>query len=58
MPYDCILGYKVSSVDNLLEGVIHHSVKNGPSAKFLTKGSLEKGKAVIDTWMDIWKANL
>jgi len=57
-PYDAILGCKVSSVDDIPEGMILHNVKASNVAKFVAKGSLFKGEAVINTWFKIWKSEL
>lgn len=57
-PYDAILGCRVSAIDTIPEGMITHTVKSGNAAKFLAKGSLIKGEAVIKTWFEIWDAGL
>ena len=57
-PYDAILGCKVSSINDVPDGMISHVIKESKGAKFIAKGSLIKGEAVINTWFDIWKAGL
>jgi len=57
-PYDAILGCKVSSTDDIPEGMVIHNVQASHAAKFVAKGSLIKGEAVINTWFDIWKSGL
>ena len=57
-PYDVVIGCKVSSVDSLPEGMIEHKVTASNGAKFVAKGSLVKGEAVINTWFKIWKTEL
>ena len=57
-PYDAVLGCKVSSIDDIPEGMITHHIDATDTAKFIAKGSLIKGEAVINTWFDIWKSNL
>jgi predicted transcriptional regulator YdeE len=57
-PYDAILGCKVSSIEDIPDGMIAHTIKTSNGAKFTAKGSLRKGEAVINTWFDIWKTEL
>lgn len=57
-PYDAVLGCKVSQTDEVPEGMIVHKVEATNSAKFVAKGSLINGEAVIKTWFSIWKSNL
>ena len=57
-PYDAILGCKVSSIEDIPEGMITHTIQSSNGAKFVAKGSLIKGEAVVNTWFDIWKAEL
>ncbi len=57
-PYDAILGCKVSSIDDIPEGMIAHRVESSKVSKFVAKGSLVKGEAVINTWFEIWKSDL
>lgn len=57
-PYDAILGCKVTSIDDIPEGMIVHNVEASNGAKFVAKGSLIKGEAVINTWFEIWKSGL
>jgi len=56
-PYDTILGCKVSSLENIPEGMIGHSFDGGTYVKFVSKGDLTKG-VVYETWADIWNNNL
>ena len=57
-PYDVIIGCKVSDNTNVPEGMINHSVNTGNSTKFIAKGSLVKGEAVVNTWFRIWEADI
>lgn len=57
-PYDAILGCKVSSLDEIPEGMIAHQVHSSNGAKFMAKGSLVKGEAVVNAWFKIWEADL
>lgn len=56
-PYDTILGCKVSSLENIPEGMVGKSFKGGTFAKFISKGDATKG-AVYQTWIDIWNTEL
>jgi len=57
-PYDAILGCKVTTIQDIPDGMISHTIKASKGAKFTAKGSLIKGEAVVNTWFDIWKAGL
>lgn len=57
-PYDAILGCKVSSINDIPKGMISHTVPSSLGAKFVAKGSIINGEAVINTWFDIWKSDL
>jgi len=57
-PYDVIIGCKVSTDNQLPDGLITHNVDASNMSKFVAKGSLIKGEAVVQTWFDIWKAGL
>ena len=57
-PYDVIIGCKVSATDQIPDGMILHHVDTGNSAKFVAKGSLVKGEAVVKTWFQIWDADI
>jgi len=56
-PYDTILGCKVSSFENIPEGMIAQSFEGGTFAKFLSTGNANKG-AVYQTWVAIWNTDL
>jgi len=55
-PYDAIIGCKVSSLERVPEGMITHSVAPSKAAKFVAKGSLIKGEAIISKWFEIWES--
>ena len=57
-PYDAILGCKVSSIEDIPEGMVAHNIESTNGAKFLAKGSLIKGEAVVNTWFKIWESSL
>ena len=56
-PYTTILGCKVSSLENIPEGMVGQSFNGGVYTGFVSKGDLTKG-VVYDTWSEIWKKNL
>ena len=56
-PYDTILGCKVSSLENVPEGMVGQSFDGGTYGKFVSKGDLTKG-VVFGTWSEIWKKDL
>ena len=57
MPYDMILGCRVSRIDELPTGLISQSFQSGNYVPFVSKGDLTKD-AVYNTWMDIWQSDL
>jgi len=57
-PYDVVLGCKVSNSNEIPEGFTHLHVPKSENAKFLAKGVIEHGQAVIETWMKIWQSDL
>ena len=56
-PYDTILACKVSSLENIPDGMVGQSFEGGAFQKFISKGDLTKG-AVFGTWTEIWKTDL
>lgn len=50
--YDTILGCKVSSLDDIPEGMVGHAFDGGSYGKFIAKGDLTKG-VVFGAWMNI-----
>jgi len=56
-PFDTILGCKVSSLDNVPDGMIGQSFDGGVYQKFVAKGDLSKG-VVYNAWSEIWQKNL
>ncbi|NER17903.1 AraC family transcriptional regulator [Spongiivirga citrea] len=51
--YDCILGCKVSSLDEIPEGMTGITIRKDTYETFTSKGELPK--SVLDTWQYIWK---
>lgn len=56
-PYTTILGCKVSSIDEIPEGMVSKNMKGGNFAKFVAKGDLTQG-VVFKAWLDIWNIEL
>ncbi len=57
MPYDTVLGCKVSSLEEIPEGMVGQSFEGGEHVKFVAKGDLAQG-AVYQTWGQIWDSGL
>lgn len=55
--YTVILGYEVSSLDNIPEEYTVKFVEEATYKKFIAKGDLTKN-AVIDVWMEIWNSDI
>lgn len=56
-PYTTILGYPVSTLAEIPEGMVGHEIEPADYEKFTAKGNL-KGEAVIKTWHEIWNSDL
>lgn len=56
-PYTIIIGYNVSSLDNIPEDLTVKIVPEANYIKFITKGDLTKD-AIINKWVQIWNMNL
>lgn len=56
-PYDTILGCKVSSLEEIPDGMIGQSFEGGTFTKFVSKGDVTKG-AIYNTWTEIWNTDL
>ena len=54
-PYDTILGCKVSSVDEVPNGMVAHTVNSSVYKKCIAKGDLSKN-VVYNKWLEIWEA--
>ena len=52
-PYDMILGCKVSSLDDIPEGMVGQEFKQEKYLKFIAKGDLEQN-VIYNTWTKIW----
>jgi len=56
-PYDTILGCKVSSLENIPEGMVGQHIEGGTYGQFVAKGDLTKG-VVWKTWTSIFEEKL
>lgn len=50
--YTCLIGMKVSSLDQIPDGLTGREFPGGNFQSFLAKGSLPE--AIVETWQDIW----
>ena len=55
-PYTLIVGCKVSSLDEIPQGMVSKAVPAAKYAVYAAKGAMPR--AVVDTWGVIWKAPL
>lgn len=56
-PYSVILGCKVSSLDNIPDGMVGHTLNETNYAKFVAKGNISQG-SVYKEWSKIWNSDL
>ncbi len=56
-PYDALIGCRVSSIDEIPEGMVAHSCEGGVYQKYLAKGDITQG-VVAQTWFDIWSQKM
>ena len=54
LPYDTILGCKVSSLEDIPDGMVGHQVKGSSYVQHLTKGNVSDG-VVARAWAEIWE---
>jgi predicted transcriptional regulator YdeE len=55
--YTTIIGSKVSSLDNVPEGMVGKTIEAGNYVKFTAKGNIMEG-VVQEKWKEIWNTNL
>lgn len=55
-PYSWILGYEVSSLDKVPDGLVAKVIPEAQYAVFTTQGEFPQG--LIDVWQSVWKSNL
>lgn len=56
-PYTTILGFKVSNLYAVPEGMVGKKIETSDYEQFSAKGDLTQN-AVIDKWMEIWNMDL
>lgn len=56
-PYTTIIGCRVTSLENIPEGMIGKTIETGNYVKYVAKGNIMQG-AVQDTWKDIWNSDI
>lgn len=56
-PYDTILACKVSTLDEIPEGMVGQAFDSGSYVKVVSKGDLREG-LVYNAWLDIWKMDI
>ena len=56
-PYTTLLGCRVTSLDNIPDGMTGKTFAEGPYTSFLAKGNLQEG-VVFDTWQQIWNSDI
>lgn len=56
-PYDTILGCKVSSIDEVPNGMLAHTIKASTYKKSIAKGDLSKN-VVYNKWLEIWNSKV
>ncbi len=56
-PYTTIIGCRVSSLENIPEGMTGKTIPTGNYVKFTAKGNIMHG-VVQDAWKDIWNSDI
>ncbi|MEO8769792.1 MAG: GyrI-like domain-containing protein [Ferruginibacter sp.] len=56
-PYTTILGSKVSSLENIPNGMVGKMIEEANYTKHVAKGNLQEG-VVFNEWLKIWDADL
>lgn len=56
MPYSWILGYEVSSLDEIPDGLVGKIIPESKYAVFTTQGKFPQG--LIAAWQEVWKSGL
>jgi predicted transcriptional regulator YdeE len=51
--YTAIIGLKVSSIEDIPDGMVGREFKGGTYTKFVAKGPMPD--AIVDTWKEIWE---
>ena len=56
-PYTAVLGCKVSSIDNIPDGMTSISINRGNYVKTIARGDLNQG-LIVDKWSEIWALDI
>ena len=56
-PYDTVLGFRVTDLENIPEEMVGITIKGSSYQKFVAQGDLTKD-VVIDKWKEIWQMDL
>lgn len=56
-PYTTIIGCRVTSLEDVPEGMIGKTVETGQYVKYVAKGNIMQG-AVQEVWQDIWQSDI
>ncbi|PXV63042.1 putative transcriptional regulator YdeE [Dysgonomonas alginatilytica] len=56
-PYTTVIGCKVSSLDNIPEGLVGLTIETANYEKFTAKGKLSDD-IVLKKWQEIWQSNM
>ncbi len=51
--YTLIIGYPVTTFDNVPNGFVGRSISVGSNVKYISKGKMPE--AILKTWMEIWQ---
>lgn len=57
-PYDTIIGCKVSSLENIPEGMVGQHFEEGNYVNVVSKGDMTEGKMIYESWLGIWEMDL
>lgn len=56
-PYRILLGCRVSTIDEIPDGMLAHRINNGNFYKFTARGNM-KENIVYNEWLNIWNTDL
>ncbi len=51
--YTLIIGFPVTTLDNVPDGLVGREISVGKNEKFVSKGKMPE--AILKTWMEIWQ---
>ncbi|MEL6273724.1 MAG: effector binding domain-containing protein [Bacteroidota bacterium] len=57
-PYMVVLGCEVKDFDNIPAGMVGVTIPAGPFQKYVGRGDIQQGVAVMKTWQQVWESNL